>query len=865
MVNEVGTLNNSSVCKAAGKYLRSMQRTLLLLVLTLNDCLPMRSQFTNVTYKSVINLFGTEGLYGNGLSLYDFNKDGLDDLTCCSKDGGVRTFINDGDVFSEVNLFPYISGDIKQVMWVDYDNDDDADFFCTIYEASCMLFRNDNALGFVNVTDSLNLPSSTGKSFGAAWADFDRDGFLDVYVCNYDFILPQATTNWFFKNNGMGSFEEMASALGCDNDMRASFQPAWIDNNFDFYPDLFVINDKYHGNAFYKNNQGVFEDASGQSQLDHQMESMSNSWSDFDNDLDFDLYVSNTVQGNILMRKDGDLFENIASVAGVEVGSVCWSALWMDYDHNGKDDLHVSTNSPGINGNQNFLFRSASDSTFYPANIQGDNAPVIASAMGDINADGYIDFIEMKQYPLGIKVYQNNGGDRHWLKLSLHGTASNHNGVGALIRYFIQGEEKIRATFCGENFISQNSQYEILSLNGALEVDSLFVAWPSGWTDKFYHVEADQMFQIVEGSTFEVQIVSLSNVEMCPGDSITLVAETTGNIQWADGSITQQLVVHAPGEYTVVATHDLGWSAQASILIAELSTPMIDWQTTHPTCADSSNGSIEIIFNEEEIVSLEWVGLEVNESALYDLSEGSYDFIVTDYNGCHQTGSIELIQPLPLSLQILSDTICQGMAAELVFATEGGIGQATVEWSELNPNAVEPGTYVLSAHDENLCVATCEFFIEEFSPISLDQWIIHPSSLSEGSISLDVSGGLPPYTFLWNDGTTSNSIENLSEGVYSCDIQDAAGCIVHFEAPLFFNSMDEIAGTGLVVATFFDNVLNLRVNQPTPVRVHDITGKLLLEEVIMPSSGCIVTSSWCDGVYLMKTKNSTIRLIKTHR
>ena len=822
------------------------------------------AQFVDVANKSSIVLDGIEGLYGNGISLYDFNQDGLDDLTFCSKNGGVRTFVSDGQSFTELNVIPYIEGDIKQVMWVDYDNDDDPDFFCSIYGASCMLFRNDNELGLVNVTDSLNLPITTGKSFGAAWADFDRDGFLDVYVCNYDFILPAATSNWFFRNNGDGGFEEIANVFGCDNGMRASFQPAWIDINFDLYPDLFVINDKYHGNAFYKNNDGVFDDVSALFHLNHQMESMSNSWSDFDNDLDFDVYVSNTVQGNILMRNEGDLFVDIASDAGVDIGSVCWSALWIDYDHNGKDDLHVSTNSPAFNGNQNYLFRSETDSTFYPDIIQGDNAPVIASAMGDINADGYIDFVEMKQYPLGIKIYRNNGGENHWLKVSLKGTASNHDGVGTLIRYYVQGEEKIRATFCGENFLSQNSQYEILSLNDALSVDSLFIEWPSGWVDKFFDIQGDQFFEITEGSTFDVRIVNFSDGSLCPGDSIVLIAESTGTILWTDGSVQNELIVTSPGVYDVGATNDFGWTANASIVISEFVMPQLDWQSVHPSCTDSSNGAIYMIYIPEEIQSIQWVGFEATDS-LVNLPEGIYEFIVSDYNGCFQTGEIELIQPLMLSLFIANDTICPGMFADLEFMLHGGTGVASMQWLELNPDSIAAGNYQLTAQDENNCIATSDFFIEEFPLLHCDQTILNPTLQSGGAIELDVSGGLPPYTFLWNDGSVNSVLENLSEGFYSCAIEDAAGCDLFVSTELLLNNINEIKAVDLIGASFFDTELRMRVSQPTQIFIYELSGKLRFSEMVVPSDFCINTSSWNEGVYFLKTKNSTMRLVKLHR
>lgn len=840
--------------------MKEIKYTVLLFVVALCFSIEVYGQFTRLqqTFDLPPN---SEGMYGNGISMVDFNDDGLDDLTIGTNGNGVHTYVNNAAIFDEIFLLEEIAGDIKSVIWVDYDNDDDPDFFCTIFGGGGKLYRNEGELTFTNVTDSLHLPNVNAKSFGAAWGDFNNDGFLDVYIANYDFILPGADTNWLFRNNGDGSFSEVASTWGVANSWKATFQPVWIDLNHDHLLDLFVINDKYHGNNFYLNNGTSFEDATELFNLGQSMESMSNSWSDMDNDLDYDVYISNSTQGNILMQNDELIFTNVAESAGVSVNSVCWNALWIDFDHNALDDLHVATNSPFIQGNQNILFRHIADGTFQEINIQGDDRSVLATAKGDIDQDGYWDVLELEQFPANVGVFRNNGGANHWLKIALNGTVGNHDGVGVTIKYFYNGSPFFRHTFCGEGFLSQDSKVEILSLKNATMVDSLFIEWPSGWVDKYFYVQANQLLIATEGETFSAQIQYTSGLNVCQGDSLVLFVQTNANVLWSEGSTSQTMVANAPGLYSVALVHNLGFIASDSVVVNVFQLPIFDVQISSPNCHDSNDGAVEIIINSELLNSILWENGEEG-AFVSNLSEGAYGFSIYDNNNCIQSGEASLLSPTEITVAIITEIVCHGEAGWVQMSISGGVGNYANDWNEIFPTLLSSGDYFIVVNDEHNCAADVFFTVEEGDELFSEVFITHVASVNDGAIELNVTGGTPPYNYSWSNGSNTPIISELTPGAYSCVITDALGCQLTLSENIIGLALMEATSSNMVFPNPFDDVLNVKLNNVASLRMTDSLGRIVFDSTHKRATHIIATAALAPGIYFLLFEQERIRIVK---
>lgn len=443
--------------------------------------------------------------YGTGVSCYDWNKDGLDDLTVGTGEGAA-IFLNNGSTLSSADLGITGSQETKGITWVDYDNDGDADLLLTRFFGPLSLYRNDGNLVFTEVTGNAGLNIQAPMAcHGASWGDVNNDSWLDLYICNYSFNNGQ--TNLFYLNNGDGTFTECATARGIDNGSFLSFQAVFIDLNSDGWQDIYLINDKdYAENTFYLNDgTGYFTDATAGTGLDIMIDAMSNSFADFDNDGDFDLYVSNTVGNNLLINDGYMTFTEEAESYGLYVGQISWAAVWLDANLDMHQDIFVAT-APLINipiSNEFYFSLAESDSFQFDQNSGFAGVPTLtySAASGDFNGDGLPDLASSSKESVGIKVHLNNLQSGNYLKVTLEGTQSNKDGIGSVIRCYADGIQQMRYTFCGEQYMSQNSQHILFGLRDNSIVDSVSVTWPSGVVDVIYDVAINQNISIVEGST----------------------------------------------------------------------------------------------------------------------------------------------------------------------------------------------------------------------------------------------------------------------------------------------------------------------------------------------------------------------------
>ncbi len=727
-------------------------------------------QFTDVTSQYNFILLGSTTQSGCGVSFYDYDKDGWDDLTIGQSNNDILVYNNNNGNYAVSFVFPN-TGDPKQLTWIDYDNDGDADFFFAISTQSCKLFRNDGNNVFIDVTANLNLPITNGKSFGACWGDYDRDGWLDVYICNYS-TGPNPHTNWLLHNNGNGTFSDVTVAMGVGNGFKPSYQSAWVDVNLDGLLDLYVVNDFSYVNELYINDGTSFIASGAAYNLNMAMEGMSNSWSDFDNDIDLDVFVSDNLNGNKLMQNNSGVMTNIASSAGVTVNSTCWGSLWMDYDHDGWDDLHVSTSNISINNNKNFLFRNNGNNTFTDVSLTNDNQIVFASAKGDKNNDGYWDFIEMKQYPSTVALYQNNGGANHWIKTGLTGTLSNRDGIGTVMTYYYGGQPHILHTFCGEGFLEQDSQYEILSLGTFTSIDSLIIKWPRGWIDRHYNLAADQFHAFVEGETFIATIENVSDHMLCPeGNSVVLIASAGTSYQWSNEQSSQSIEVYLPGIYSVTVTNESGIEALATYEVTMYSLREVLVEITQPKCNGSSDGCITLSSESGGLNSILWSN-NAEDSSNCDIPADNYSVLLVDANGCSRTMTFELDDPDSLLIILNADTACFNGTVAADIVVSGGTGSYSYDWGNSDPIQLTPGQHVLNVTDQNDCAASAGVVVEEFPEIN---FVFAGDTLCVGeftTLTYEVSGVVDGYVIDWN----GLNPQMVTAGNYLVSISNPNGC-----------------------------------------------------------------------------------------
>ncbi|SDS53516.1 Por secretion system C-terminal sorting domain-containing protein [Formosa sp. Hel1_31_208] len=466
--------------------------------------------YSQIVFEDQATILGaniTTGLtfLGNGLSFYDFDNDGWDDLTITTGSGDdVRFLKNSNGIFVEQNFsglsFNY---ETKSVTWVDFDNDGDNDLFVTSTTVGNKLLENTGSMTFQDITATSGITINNLYTYGASWGDYNNDGFLDVFLSNRTSIV----TNKLYKNDGDGTFTDVTLQSGIDLNPAFSFCSAFLDINNDGYQDIYVSNDKLsYENKLYKNNgDGTFSDISVSSGTNVLIDAMSVTVGDYNADGFFDIYVTNNPGGNVLLRNNGDeTFTNVAGATGTSFDSIGWGASFFDADNDMDLDLYVSGQ---LDGSVPSLLSAAfyendTNSSFVLNNssFPGDNRSSYSNATGDINNDGLIDLVVSNNDNDDIFLWKNmSSNSLNWIKLKLIGTQSNRNAIGAKIEISINDNKQYRYTFCGEGYMAQSSNSVHFGLGTHTVIDYIKINWPSGVEEIFYNIQSNQTLNIVEG------------------------------------------------------------------------------------------------------------------------------------------------------------------------------------------------------------------------------------------------------------------------------------------------------------------------------------------------------------------------------
>ncbi|MFD2824721.1 FG-GAP-like repeat-containing protein [Lacinutrix iliipiscaria] len=499
-------------------------------------------------------------IFGNGITFYDFNSDGWDDVTINTESGeSLRFFENLNGTFQEIFLeIPDFIAQTKQVNWVDFDNDGDKDLFVTSDLNGNKLFENVGDLVFQDITAASGISLEITSSFGASWGDYNNDGFLDLFISNKTPLL----SNKLYRNNGDHTFTDVSTEAGISPDGHGSFCAAFFDFNNDGFQDIYISNDRdFNPNILYKNNgDGTFADVSESSGTNAAIDAMTVTIGDFNNDGWFDIYVTNGIPGNVLYKNNGDeTFTDIALESGTTFNSVSWGASFLDADNDMDLDLYVCGSFDAsiedyLNGG---FYINNNDETFNLNNesFPGDNRASYSSALGDIDNDGYPEIVVANSNDENVFLWKNNTATtNNWLKINLEGVESNRDGVGSVIEISTDGNKQYNYTLCGEGYLSQNSATEMFGLGTHSSVDYVKVTWLSGAVDVLNNVTANQTLHIVEGSNPQLSIdefESSNRIKIYPNPvKNTLFLETN---TFLDNSIFNVEIVSILGQKQRVA------------------------------------------------------------------------------------------------------------------------------------------------------------------------------------------------------------------------------------------------------------------------------------------------------------------------
>ena len=425
----------------------------------------------------------------------------------------------------------------------DFNNDGFADILITAVGQN-RLFQNTGAGHFIDVTDKAGLGGRTGFSTSALWFDFDRDGLLDLLVCNYvkwsaqldvfcsvdgkrkSYCTPEAyhgDTCWLFRNRGNGTFEDVTAKSGIFDPTSKSLGVAMLDYDRDGWPDVLIANDT-QPNKLYRNlRNGTFEDIAVRagvafSEDGRARAGMGVDVADFDNSGVEGIAITNfdnEMMALYRLARPG-LYTDAAMQAGVGQASresLGFGCAFLDINLDGRLDLlaangHIDETVRQIRGHSGYaqpphLFLNRGTGHFEDVASQvggGYAVPKVGRglAYGDFDRDGDLDLLLTTNQGQAY-LYRNDlaAGTRS-LRLKLRGTKSNRDAIGAVVQATTPDGTQTRTVKTGSSYLSQSELTLTFGLGPRDSVTRIVIAWPSGTVQEFAKVTAGE-YECTEG------------------------------------------------------------------------------------------------------------------------------------------------------------------------------------------------------------------------------------------------------------------------------------------------------------------------------------------------------------------------------
>ena len=470
----------------------------------LNSGITYSQSFKKITTGSIVNDAG----WSYGCCWADFNNDGYQDLFVVNNMTGNKNnllYMNNGNgTFSKDTTRPVVNdgGSSYGCTSADYDNDGYMDLFVANYGENNFLYHNNGNGTFTKITTGA-IVNDGGNSTGCDWGDYDNDGFIDLFVCNRN------QPNFLYHNNGNGTFTKITTGAIVTNNSNSG-GCAWCDYDNDGYLDLFVANAGPAADFLYHNNgNGTFTQITNDPIVNDILHSSGGSWGDYNNDGYMDLFVSGGVIGSgvdRLFRNNGNgTFTKIISDPIVTYTHWAGGSSWGDFNNDGYLDMFDG----GYDG-INLLFVNNDNGTFTRIDtgiIVTDGNYKEGAGWCDYDNDGSLDlFVARNNYFGGNNcLYHNEGATNKWVNIKCVGMVSNKAGIGAklYLKAVINGSPVLQmreiSSQTGGSISGQNMLNAFFGLGTTTLIDSLKIVWPSGLIDRYGHIQANQFITAVEG------------------------------------------------------------------------------------------------------------------------------------------------------------------------------------------------------------------------------------------------------------------------------------------------------------------------------------------------------------------------------
>ena len=424
----------------------------------------------------------------------------------------------------------------------DYNNDGYPDILITCVGQN-RLFRNTGKGTFVDVTKSSGLGGRQALSSSALWFDYDRDGLLDLFVCNYvkwseehdvfcsrdgkrkSYCTPEAyrgETCWLFRNRGDGTFEDVTAKSGIFDSSSKSLGVAMLDFDQDGWPDLLVTNDTQPNKLYRNQRNGTFKDAAVEAGIAFSAEGKARAGmgvdvADFDNSGNVGAAITNFDNEMIgLYRATGGNFGDVAVQSGVGMATkdkLGFGCAFLDVDRDGFLDLavvngHIDDTVRNVNGvgyaqpPQLFLNRGRGAFVDVASEVGGGfGASKVGRglAYGDFDRDGDLDILVTTNAGPAYLYRNDQTAQNRSIRFRLIGAKSNRDAIGAAVKVEAGGMTQSRLVKGGSSYLSQSELPLTFGLAKHDKIQRVLIQWPSGRTEDYKDLASGRAYDIVEG------------------------------------------------------------------------------------------------------------------------------------------------------------------------------------------------------------------------------------------------------------------------------------------------------------------------------------------------------------------------------
>jgi hypothetical protein len=522
-------------------------------------------QFADVTAAAGLMFRHNNGAYGgkllpetlgSGCAFLDYDGDGWQDILLVNgadwpghrrQRSTLRLYRNNRNgTFTDVTRAAGLEIEMygMGVAVGDFNNDGFPDMFVTCVGES-RLFRNTGKGTFVDVTRASGLGGRRAFSTSAMWVDIDRDGLLDLFVCNYvkwsleqdvfcsldgkqkSYCTPEAyrgETCWLFRNRGNGTFEDVTATCGIFDSSSKALGVALIDHDQDGWPDIFVANDTQPNKLYRNQRNGTFKEVGLQAGVALSADGKARAGmgvdvGDFDNTGVQGLAITN-FEGEMIglyRRTPAGTYRDIATAAGVGFPSrnvLGFGCAFADFDLDGQLDLmtvngHIDDTVRNIRGNVGYAQRPLLFQNQGNARFRDVSAAVGAGfaqswvgrglACGDFDRDGDVDVLITTNNGRAVLLRNDQTAGNRSVRFRLRGTTSNRDAIGSSVRIFYAGVSQSRLVRSGSSYLSQSELPVTFGVGRRDRIDRVVITWPDGRSEEFKGLATGRSYDCVEG------------------------------------------------------------------------------------------------------------------------------------------------------------------------------------------------------------------------------------------------------------------------------------------------------------------------------------------------------------------------------